>query len=251
MEFKKKIASLIALVGLFMFSGVIIFQLQVAFGWTNPTLPPPTGSGALTYLNGNVGINNTNPTSTLSVNGVISAMGNLVKDVATPVAGTDAVNKDYVLAQAGGGSSFVIYGTGTVVGSNPSAPGAGVPACPVGYTDILASPDYSFGLATPGPVQNGGYGPFGTFLNWGFNRDRDSNGSGDWNSDLIDPAQVTQVGGAIGTYSICSSEPNHYVSGQLMSGPNLPGSPPSSFSLPACVTSGGNTSCNTCRICGK
>jgi hypothetical protein len=39
MEFKKKLASLIALVGLFIFSGVVIFQLQVAFGTREFAMP--------------------------------------------------------------------------------------------------------------------------------------------------------------------------------------------------------------------
>ena len=107
----KKTASMLALVGLFLFSGVILFQLQVAFGWTNPGGPPPTGNGLITALNNRVGILTNTPSTTLTVSGTLSVAGNLIKDVATPVAGKDAANKDYVDAQVGGGGQLVtVYG---------------------------------------------------------------------------------------------------------------------------------------------
>lgn len=255
-EFIKKVAALAALVGILAFFGIAFLQLQVAFGWTNPSVNPPGGGGALMVdsATGNVGIYTNTPTDTLTINGTISAMGNLVRGVSTPIAGTDAVNKDYLKAQiagAGGGDSFIIYGTAARPGNNPTIPGGAVPACPTGYKDLLSSPDYSFGFNNPGPALAGGYGPLGTFWSWGFNRDRNTDGKVDWLQSL-DPAEQTQVGALAATYSLCSSEPIHYIPGTMFGGANLPGSPPAYLAAAACTPDGaGNTICNTCRICGK
>jgi hypothetical protein len=130
MEFKKKLASLIALVGLFIFSGVVIFQLQVAFGWTNPTIAPPGGSGVLTAVTtggiSRLGINTAAPitadlviTSTPGTPGIDvdpsgAAGGRIIGLTANPVNNDDAASKAYVnsvLGAGGGGKPVVtVYG---------------------------------------------------------------------------------------------------------------------------------------------
>ena len=111
--------------------GVVVFgsllAVFVSFArvpgiWEEPTQAPPAGN-APTPLNvgstpqtkdgglwinlggarvgfivdqGNVGIGNTTPGSKLVVSGEADFMNNRVKGVATPTAGTDAVNRDYL-----------------------------------------------------------------------------------------------------------------------------------------------------------
>lgn len=247
-QFLEKVAALAALAGILAFFAIAFLQLQVAFGWTNPAFTPPDGSGAIAVINGNIGIYTKQPTDTLSVNGTISAMGNLVRGVATPVAGTDAVNKDYLLAATANALTgpIVMYGVSSHSGIWPAAPGAGVPACPNGYSDLLYSPDYSAG-ATPGPMVAGGYGPHGSIFGWGWNSDSDGDGKLD---RIQDPPTEHYLGATSYTYSVCSTAPFHYVNGNFGPG-NLPGSQSALQFAPACTTVGNTTYCNTCRICGK
>jgi len=107
--------------------GVAVFTyLQIAFGqssgFTGPPGSPPTGTGLLTASGNNLGVNTATPSTTLTVNGIISSAGNLISDVATPEAGTDAANKDYVDAQsAGGGAAITMWGVSSE-GIQPAAP---------------------------------------------------------------------------------------------------------------------------------
>ena len=246
----KKYAAGLFVVGSFIFLGIVFTQLELVFGWTNPPCTPPNCSGSISVdaMTGNIGIKTTTASTTLTVNGIISAVGNLIKDVATPIAGTDAVNKDFVLAQTGGALTgpLVIYGYATKSGLIPPDPGTSVPACPNGYQDILYSPSWNGGQQNGSPVP-GGYGPLGMYTGFG------------WASTAL-PLPDELPGGqhsptlAIGTYSICSTIPTHVIPSNL---PPISGGVSSNYSLTAnaCVTTGpsGNylTSCNTCRICGK
>lgn len=262
--FITKLGKFAAAASLFLFSGAIIFTLQTAAGWTNPNANPPGAPGALYYSSGNVGVGTSNPTSTLSVNGIISAMGNLIKDVATPVDGTDAVNKDYVkdyvLAATSDSSALtgpiIIYGYANRAGLIPPDPGTSVPACPNGYTDMLYSNswDLNSGMQT-GPLVAGGYGPFGTIWSYGSGwSDNDHNGTSDMVDDpLINDANARLAGATALSYSICSTINNHIAnfSGASAVGVNPVGMPMALQLVPACATAGGSVSCNTCRICGK
>jgi hypothetical protein len=258
--FITKLGKFAATASLFLFSGVIIFTLQTAAGWTNPSANPPGAPGALYYSNGNVGIGTNNPARTLSVNGVISSMGNLIKDVATPVDGTDAVNKDYVLAATSDSSALtgpiIIYGYGSRGGLIPPDPGTGVPACPNGYTDMLYSNTWDLltGMQT-GPVVAGGYGPFGTIWSYGSGwNDNNGNNTSDMVDDpLVNDPDARLAGATALSYSICSTINNHIAnfSGASSVGTNPVGMPIPLQMVPACASAGGFVSCNTCRICGK
>jgi len=130
MEIKKNFAQLLALVGLFMFTSVVFFQLQIAFGFNGPTAAPPAGSGAigantLAPLQSQVFINTpaASGTAILTVGpdgttpgpiSGISVMNNLISDVNAPIGSKDAANKAYVDAQSGGGAgnTITVYGVG-------------------------------------------------------------------------------------------------------------------------------------------
>jgi hypothetical protein len=87
--------------------GVVIgVGLQFASAWTNPTAAPPLGnvSGPVTtsaiaqYKAGAIGFG-----GLVKAYLGIDANNNRIVNVATPVDGKDAVNKDYIDANAGGG----------------------------------------------------------------------------------------------------------------------------------------------------
>jgi hypothetical protein len=150
-----KTAKLFSIASLFLFSGIIVFALQTAVGWSNPSSNPPTVPGAISYSNGNVGIGTGTPTSTLSVNGVISAMGNKVVDVADPTNGKDAVNLDYLQTQisaagAGSGGTITIYGV-----SNTFAPFATFSKDPGSTTNIYNCLFGDFENCGPSPFAYG------------------------------------------------------------------------------------------------
>ncbi|MDO8602080.1 MAG: hypothetical protein Q7R62_03075 [bacterium] len=235
-----------------------VSYLGVVFGWTNPTQDPPGGSGILTAYNGNLGVNAATPSTTLTVNGIISAVGNRIVDVDTPVAGTDAVNKDYVNAQVAasgaGAGSIVLYGVSGVtnVGGyqrpggglssncyrNISGPGincaqmpavttpagTGAPACPTGWTEAYA-----------------GFGPFGTLFTW-YNLGSDP-------EETDAPTQAVAP-----TYSVCANSaflviPDHSAN----NGTNTVGNSVTALGACSLTQNGGNNNewCNTCRVCVK
>ncbi len=172
----KKWATGLALVGLFMFSGVVLFQLQIAFGFNNPGANPPAGSGGITAAaNGNIGINTTAPTTaklaitsatlpSIDVDPSGAAGGSIIGLTATPTANDEAASVAYVngrVGAAGGGSgagSVVLYYktlNGTAVG--------GIPQCPTGWTfkhDDWYGPHY-LGMLAYDWSYNGTAGGFG------------------------------------------------------------------------------------------
>jgi hypothetical protein len=250
---------LVAVLGLASFLAFFSY-LNTVFGWTNPSANPPSGSGILTAYQGKLGINAATPSSSLTVNGVISAVGNLIKDVATPISNTDAANKAYVDAQVGatggGGGSLVLYGVGLsqnpagryqraggAIGAGcrgifggmftaacaPTAPvvaGSGTASCPDGWTEVYA-----------------GYGPMNTMFTWYGTANNDPSGqSGDQTElDIPDTA-------VIGTDSICSAVPYAFVYdatyAQAGAAVGVGGSN-------AVLTACNNYGCNTCRVCVK
>lgn len=233
----------------------LVSYMSVVFGWTNPSQTPPGGSGILTALNGNLGINDSDPQHQLSVNGTIGAT--TVTGLVAPVGDSDAANKAYVDANGGGGgASMVLYGVGLngnqagrfqraagaigagcrgiygglfTVGCAPTvnvAAGNGTTACPVGWTEAYA-----------------GYGPMNTFFSWYGMANNDTSGqSGDQTEANIPDTAV------IGTDSICSSVPYAFMYdvtyAQAGAGVAVGGS---NSVLTACNDIG----CNTCRVCYK
>lgn len=242
--FFKKIAWLLALVGLFMFSGVSIFQLQVAFGWNNPTTMPPGGSGALTAgLNGQVGINTPNPVAAkLVINaspGTFPAIDTVGSDIIglplIPVA-TGAASKEYVDAQvagaAGGGKGLItIYGAST----QPNAWAEystwvtqSIKTCLLGtgkncnLTSIVAAPGPGQGITCPTTAEGAwstvfsGYGPYAYLNRTYFYRTSVASGGpmrADEDGPLVfgDPDEIPfnhYPGNQLGvTYSVCGATP--------------------------------------------
>ena len=245
----------LALVGICMLSGIALFQLQVAFGWTNPPGTPPTGSGGIMVdaTTGNVGVQIGSAPDTLTVGGTINAMGNLIKGVATPVAGTDAVNKDYVLAASSNALTgpLIIYGIGSRNGSIPPDPGTGVAACPTGYADLLYSYiwDTQTGFRSTSVTAAGGYGPHAIVMGAGW---PSVPAAWHWEGDEDIPNQVPSISAV--TNSICSTEDIQILPSSLPTATAGPGGITPLY-MPACGT--GNFAgtivsyCNTCRICGK
>lgn len=232
----------------------MVSYLSVVFGWTNPSENPPGGSGILTALNGNLGINTVAPSSSLTVNGTISAL--TVTDLTAPVAGSDAANKDYVDANGGGSAgALTLYGVGLAGGQaafyrpggaigvgcrgvyggtftancNPAAnvaAGASAPSCPSGWTQAMV-----------------GYGPMNTFFSWYGSANTDPSGQSGEQSEADIPDTAV-----IGTDSICSSASYAlmYDVTYAQAGGNN-GVYGGASMLSAC----NNLGCNTCRICVK
>lgn len=105
--------------GRVMVIGIVFgFGLQFAAAWTNPTLPAPDGNVAgpvnlsafAQYKVGAIGFG-----GLVKAYLGIDANGQRITNVATPIAGTDAVNKDYVNAAAGGGGGGATGGTPFVI----------------------------------------------------------------------------------------------------------------------------------------
>jgi hypothetical protein len=250
----KKFAWLVALVGVFIFSGAIFFQLQTAFSWANPSpgCSPPNCSGALFYdsTNNRLGVNTNLPADTFSVNGAINAFSssntpNLIHGVATPVAGTDAVNKDYlqnyVAAQvSGGGGAMVLYYK--TVSNFPQSS----PTCPTGWATTTI-----------------GYGPH--YLAVAAHDWQNSNapgGGGGFTSGIpspYEPGGLQGVGSsyvlrsvAIGSDSVCSESQTSVVPFSDIYN-NVLSSSYGSLRSNACFTdtSTGVTECNRCLVCQK
>ncbi len=255
-SFGRIVGLVLLLVGIVVMAPLASY-LGVVLGWTNPTQTPPGGSGILTASEGNLGINAPAPSTTLTVNGIISSVGNVIKDVATPVDSTDVANKAYVDANGGGsGGALTLYGvamqtdqaggyfraggqiaagcrgvyggvyTATCTPAGFVAAGTNAPACPDGWTQAMA-----------------GFGPMNTFFSWYGMANGDPSGqSGDQTESNIPDTAV------IGTDSICSS-----VSYALMYDVTYAqaGATNAAYGgasmLSACNTLG----CNTCRICVK
>jgi len=129
-------------------------SIQFVVAWVEPTVAPPGGNlkaplnvsgvgqvkegglmlntgGAATGLivdKGNVGIGTTSPNEKLVVNGKQDMMMNNIINVADPVKGKDAVNKDYVDAHSGGGGNCNYTQCKAVCAENNNA------KCPSGWT---------------------------------------------------------------------------------------------------------------------
>ena len=207
---------------------------------------------------GNVGVQATSATTTLTVNGVISAVGNVIKDVATPSEDFDAANKAYVDAVSGG-ASFTLFGTGkTLISANPFYPptiqvagGTGVPACPAGYNSILDG--YGpHGLITASGYANSPFwwGPINDPL---FCADEFCGGGGaGWTRAYVNNAVAA-------TYSTCSASAYHIVPTTVANyGNGNNTNYYNYFTAKACERFISNTApntsfevCNTCRICVK
>lgn len=204
---------------------------------------------------GNLGIGvdlPTNPSSTLTVDGIISAVGNRIVDVASPIAGTDAANKSYVDAQTGGGGSGAIITLFGVSSNSPSPTshtrsGGSVQTCVRGYAG-----QSSCSTSTPAPVAAGtgtpacsslgegwnevisGYGPLNTLYVW--------YGSAGWPPDEVQTPER-----AVGlTDSVCSTAPFAFVRDIQFSGSQSQVANTQSV-ISACTPD----HCNTCRICIK
>jgi len=250
----KKWASGVALIGLFMFSGVALFQLQVVFGWTNPAGDPPAGAGGILIdpATGNVAVQSGSAPDTLTVGGTINALNNIIKGVATPGNDDEAANKLYVDAAAGG-QNFTIFGTASTSmtwnsGTGQYDPvtvsgGAGV-SCPAGYGTALA-----------------GYGPHGVVSGAGW-----ANSPFYWDKPT-DPEYSNEPGftyviapvAVAPTYSTCSTSEYQIVP---TAGVNFQGGSADYYNYivaKACENFIDNTPpltsafrvCNTCRICVK
>lgn len=234
----------------------LLSYMSVVFGWTNPSQNPPGGSGILTALNGNLGINDSNPQTALSVNGTITTTE--VTGLAAPVDDSDAANKAYVDANGGGsGGALTLYGValqndnGGAAYTRPGgaiaagcrgvyggvytaactpaafvAAGTNAPACPTGWTQAMA-----------------GFGPMNTFFSWYGAANNDTSGqSGDQIESNIPDTAV------IGTDSICSS-----VSYALMYDVTYAqaGAAAAVYGGASMLSACNHLGCNTCRICVK
>ncbi len=264
----KKAAALFALVGLFLFSGIVTFQLQTAFGWTNPIMSPPGGSGAISY---------DSIADRVNVNKIFSVNDHNIKDVSSAIAGTDAVNKNdledaIALAAVGSGKPTItlygvsgspipwstfsatalknfancLFGTGEVpclAGGTGVAPGKGV-TCPANWTSIWA-----------------GYGPYVYLDRQYVYNSVAPNGSMRSGDNLApEPGEkvpVEHLGfNPVGvTYSICGTAPYQVAQTNYsildLNGSQSTGIGAAAGILSACVAQGnaGQMICNTCRIC--
>jgi hypothetical protein len=249
-----RIVGLVLILVLIVVMAPVASYLGTAFGWTNPSQTPPGGSGILTALNGNLGINDQNPQTALSVNGTITTAK--VTGLTLPETLSDAANKEYVDANGGGSAgALTLYGVGLqggqgvfqraggaigagcrgvygglfTAGCTPGAnvpAGTNAPACPSGWTEAML-----------------GYGPMNTFFSWYGMANQDTSGqSGDQIESNIPDTAV------IGTDSICSS-----VSYALMYDVTYAqaGGATAVYGGSSMLSACNNLGCNTCRICVK
>jgi len=224
--------------------GVAVFTyLQIAFGqssgFTGPPSSPPTGTGLLTASPDGtmLGINAPTPSTTLTVGGILSVAGNVISDVATPAAGTDAANRDYVDAQsaAGGGSVALYYKTDS---QNPQPD----PQCPADWSEVYRGygPHY-IGVIAYDWLLNGTGGSGGGFDNFGTQPP-----TGDPNFRYV----LNAV--AFGSDSVCSQEQTSVipVSSLYLNALqyNFTG-----MNADACYVDSatGQTVCNRCVVCQK
>jgi hypothetical protein len=266
----KKIAKSVATIGILMFVGAMVFQIGVAFGWTNPLGNPPTGTGAVGVTSGGqvfVGPGGTTASGTavLTVNGAVSVMNNIISDLNAPIGDKDAVNKGYVLAQTGG----VTVGAGSIVlyyktlNGTPVGP---IPSCPAGWTYQHSNwygPHY-IGVISYDYFYNGSGGSGGGF-----------GGTAPYNPPTgpgvtvggpppdPPPAPGGGTGGplaagysyntnaiAFGSDSVCSQQQKTVVPMNQFYQNSITGAGATWYS-DACATSGPNTECNMCVVCAK
>lgn len=216
-----------------------VSYIGTAFGWTNPAFNPPGGSGAVFVDSGtgNVGIGAGTASSTLTVQGEISAAGNRIRNVATPVNGDDAVNKDYVLAEGGGGGSLVLF--------YKSIAGVGVPSTPTCPTDWN--------------LKYTGYGPhfIGLFnYDWQYSQGN-ATYDGGWGGSGAPGSPPPAVGStyvlnsvSFGSDSVCSTSNQTVIPGsQIYTNSITTGF--TTLHADACSTYQGVLHCNQCLVCEK
>ncbi len=169
-----KSAAILGIISIFALSGILIFQLNIAFGWSNPIGNPPTGNGAVSAVSGNTEINTSftsnqaaaslkitpKTVSGLPVQPAIDVSGALISGVGAPQSGTDAVNRDYVDAASSKGT-ITIYGIGAPAGV-PVTPGppSGNPYKPGSFAWFNSGAAQKFGNCLIGNYENCGTTPF-------------------------------------------------------------------------------------------
>lgn len=230
----QKITSTIAVALLLVAIGSSAAYLQTAFGWTNPTGAPPTGSGALTASGGNIGINYTNPTSTLAVNGNADFLGNTILNLRTPTASSSVATKGYVDAALGGGggdSLILYYRTDS---GNPTP----APSCPTDYSELFTGygPHY-LGVLNYDWYSSGSGGSGGGFPAGGTSSPPPAPGSTYYLSSV-----------AFGSDSACSQNASSTIPVATIYLNSL-SYDQTEFQANACSSASGNTTCNRCKVC--
>ena len=252
----KKYALGFAVATVIIFVGVIFSQLQIAFGWTNPTQNPPGGSGLLTALGTNLGVNATNPSTTLTVGGEISVSNNKIRNLTAPTNSDDAVNLGYlnnVLAAGGpgsGGGSLVVYGKsvgGAVVGGDLT--------CPSGWNPVMTGYGPHFlGVFAYDWYQNGTGGTGGGFASGGSTPAPPPSPPGFGSSVPPGgmPSGATFVTNAVGfgSDSVCSRSQTTVIPLSQLYKNGFVGSTHTVYAN-ACNAAGPSQECNICLICEK
>ncbi len=228
---------------------------------------------------GNVGIGNRAPASKLVVAGEGDFMNNRIRGVATPIDGLDAVNKDYVDAQSGGGGkpTITLYGvsaTPTPWAQFTVAVNQTIKNCLFGTGDkctigagLSAVPPAGAGLSCSSLTGNwssvfAGYGPYACLYRQSGYRVPTNKSNLPYSAAkddfwLLDPDQQPRTHFAIGpygvTYSICGSLPYQVAQTDYTimdwNDPNSTGLGAIAGILSACVPQSGALVCNTCLIC--
>jgi hypothetical protein len=239
---------------------VVAPLVQAAYAWMNPTCTPPNCGGSLYRAqSGNVGLFTTVPSSSLTVNATTSFAGNLLRDVATPLIGTDGVNKDYVdtVAAAGGSGTTVTLFSISTSNLTPSGrvnTSQNQQGCYVGTSGLLCNGlPGTYGIAAGAGIGTceanlgtgwqdlySGYGPHGAIMSWFSNIGGGDPDEADYPSSIAAP-----------TYSTCALVPDQYIPARYSVQSN--GNVYLNISaLSACVrNSNGQAACNTCKVCYK